>query len=121
MKKVIKIIAIVIGAALFLFFGLLTFNYIYNEVIISKYEERDYSKNVDALLHTNIIQPYIVYYNNGNIHYQKGEYEDAIEEYELALEQNPPHEEEECEIRINLALAIIATLPEEYVYGMVLI
>lgn len=114
MKKVFKIIAIVIGVLLFLFFGLLTFNYVYNKITISKYEEHDYSYNVDILTYTNITQTYIVYYNNGNTHYRKGEYVEAIEDYKEALEHNPPHKPEECNIRVNLALAIIQTLPEDY-------
>ena len=78
MKKVLKVIAIVIGVLLFLFFGLLTFNYCYNEFIISKYEEHDYSYNDDAILNTSLFEKYKAYYNNGNIHYNKKEYEEAI-------------------------------------------
>lgn len=114
MKKVLKVIAIVLGVVLFLFFGLLTFNYCYNEFIISKYDEHDYSYNDDAIVHTSIFEAYKAYYNNGNIHYQKGEYEEAIEDYKQALECNPPHDGVECDIRVNLALAIIGTLPEDY-------
>ncbi len=114
MKKVIKTVVIVVGVLLFLFFGLLAFNYIYNEHTISKYEEHDYSCNDDVLTHTSVFQVYVAHYNNGNIHYQNGEYQEAIEDYKLALEADPPHESEECDIRVNLALAVIGTLPEEY-------
>lgn len=114
MKKVIKVIVIVLAVLLFLFFGLLTFNYCYNEFTISKYDEHDYSKNDDLLTHTSIFETYIAHYNNGNIHYQCGEYEQAIEDYKQALEVGAPHEGEECDIRVNLALAIIGTLPENY-------
>ncbi len=114
MKKVIKVIVIVLAVLLFLFFGLLAFNYCYNEFTISKYEEHDYSQNDDLLTHTSIFESYVAHYNNGNIHYQCGEYEEAIEDYKQALEANPPHENEECDIRVNLALAIIGTLPENY-------
>ncbi len=114
MKKVIKIIVIVLAVVLLLFFGLLTFNYCYNEFTISKYEEHDYSQNDDLLTHTSIFETYIAHYNNGNIHYQSGEYEEAIEDYKQALEAGAPHEGEECDIRVNLALAIIGTLPENY-------
>lgn len=114
MKKEIKIVAIVLGVLLLLFFGLLAFNYFYNEITISKYEEHDYSQNDDLITHTSVFQAYMAHYNNGNIHYQKGEYQEAIEDYKLALEANPPHENEECDIRVNLALAIIGTLPEDY-------
>ncbi|MBR3834978.1 MAG: tetratricopeptide repeat protein [Lachnospiraceae bacterium] len=114
MKKVLKVVAIIVGIILFLFFGLLTFNYLYNEFTISKYEEHEYSHDVDLLTHTSIFQSYIAHYNNGNIHYKKGEYEEAIEDYKQALAANPSHESDECDIRVNLALAIIGTLPENY-------
>lgn len=114
MKKVFKVIAIAVGILLFLFFGWLTFNYIYNEFTISKYDEHDYSYDVDLLTNTSLFESYIAHYNNGNIHYKKGEYEEAIEDYKQALAQNPPHENEECDIRVNLALAVIGTLPENY-------
>lgn len=114
MKKILKIVGIALAVILFLFFGLLTFNYAYNQMTISKYEEHDYSHNVDVLTHTDILQGYIAHYNNGNIHYQNGEYEEAIEDYKAALDEAPPHENEECDIRVNLALAIIETLPEDY-------
>jgi len=113
-KKVIKVIVIVLTVLLFLFLGLLTFNYCYNEFTITKYEEHDYSQNDDLLTHTSIFQAYIAHYNNGNIHYQCGEYQEAIEDYKQALEAGAPHEDEECNVRVNLALAIIGTLPENY-------
>ncbi len=114
MKKVLKIIAIVVWAILFLLCGLLAFNYFYNEFTISKYDEHDYSYDDELITHTSILEEYIAHYNNGNIHYKKGEYEEAIEDYKLALEADPPHEDAECDIRVNLALAIIGTLPENY-------
>ena len=68
---------------------------------VSVHEDEDGSTNT-LITH---IQAYL---------YQKGEYEEAIENYKIALEQKSPHEDEECYIRINLALAIIATLNEDY-------
>ena len=49
----------------------------------------------------------------GNIHYQNKEYDYAIEEYQTALDLNPS-QERECSVRINLALAMIKTLCEDY-------
>lgn len=114
MKKTLIIMTIVIEGLAFLFFGLLTFNYAYNEHIISKYEDKNYSQDLDILTHTNIIEPYVVYYNNGNIHYQSGEYEAAIDDYKEALERKPDHGGIECDIRVNLALAVIEKLPDDY-------
>lgn len=114
MKRFLKTTGIVVWVLLLLFCGWLTFNYIYNEKTIEKYEAHDYSRDVELLTNTSLFQSYIPYYNNGNIHYQQGEYEEAKADYLEALEHNPPHEDAECDIRVNLALAIIATLPEDY-------
>lgn len=114
MKKVFKTIGIVVWVLLLIFFGWLAFNYLYNENTIEKYEEHDYSQDVELLTNTSLLESYIPYYNNGNIHYQQGEFEEAKADYLEALEHNPPHQDEECDIRVNLALAIIATLPEDY-------
>lgn len=91
----------------------LAFTYIYNEYIISKYNDNDYSSDAAPLLAANWIQPYLAHYNKGNIHYQNKEYGDAIDEYKTALELNPG-KEEECDVRINLALAMIGTMGTEY-------
>lgn len=89
------------------------FIYIYNEYIIDEYNNNNYSLSVNPLLFCNWFQPYLPYYNMGNIHYQNGEYEKAIDEYKNALELNPG-KKKECSVRINLALAIIKTMGEDY-------
>lgn len=98
---------------MFLICGKLGFSYIYNELLIDDYNDNDYSSDVDPLLFANVVQSYLAHYNMGNIHYQNGEYQLAIEEYKEAMEADPGHDEE-CDIRINLALAMIGTLPEDY-------
>ena len=57
----------------------------------------------------NLPQKYIANYNYGNVLYNKGEYEEAIKEYEEALNSIIP-ENKECKIRINYALAICKTI-----------
>lgn len=57
------------------------------------------------------IHPYIYYYNKGNEYYQKEEYDKACEKYEKALTYKLP-ESKECKIRINLALAMVAPVPQ---------
>ncbi|MBP5493182.1 MAG: tetratricopeptide repeat protein [Clostridiales bacterium] len=89
------------------------FTYGYNEWVINKYSDGDYSENFSLLELFNITEPYIVYYNNGNVHYQKKDYDAAIECYEQALEHNPP-EGKECPIRINLVLSKLAKLGDDY-------
>lgn len=91
----------------------LAFSYIYNECLIDKYNDNDYSSDTNPLLFCNWVQPYLAHYNMGNIHYQNKEYDYAIEEYQTALDLNPS-QERECSVRINLALAMIKTLGEDY-------
>lgn len=89
------------------------FNYFYNEHVIGKYNNEDYSTDTSALKVFNCFQPYIAHYNNGNIYYQEGNYDKAIEEYNEALALYPP-KDRECSIRINLALAMMKKLGEDY-------
>ena len=91
----------------------LAFNYFYNAVVIYRYNNYDYSVNVSPLLICNWFESYVAHYNNGNIYYKNDRYEDAITEYQKALEGNPP-QKKECAIRINLALAMLKTLGEDY-------
>lgn len=107
-KKIIIAAFTVVGLILFKF----AFTFIYNEWVISKYEEKDYSENFNLLEMFNFSEPYVVYYNNGNVKYQLKRYEEAIEYYEEALEKNPP-EGKECPVRINLALAKLALLDKD--------
>jgi len=56
---------------------------------------------------------YIHLYNAGNSYYNKGDYDSAISSYEKALYANPP-KDKECSIRINLALAMVYSLGENF-------
>ena len=109
MKKRIIIAAYVIAGVIFFKFA---FTYFYNEWVISKYEEGDYTENFNLLEVANVNEPYIVYYNNGNVLYQRQDYELAIEYYETALDNHPP-EGKECPIRINLVLAKLELLGDD--------
>ena len=109
MKKRIMIAAYTVVGLLLCKFA---FTYGYNEWVISKYLDGDYTENFNLLEVFNIEEPYIVYYNNGNVMYQNKDYEAAIEYYEKSLENDPP-EGKECPIRINLALAKLALLGED--------
>lgn len=108
-----KRIFICVYVLLFLICAKLAFTYIYNEYLIAKYNDKDYSLDVDPLLFANVIQPYLAHYNMGNINYQNGDYRAAIDEYKKALDADPGHDEE-CSVRINMALAIIGTLGDDY-------
>lgn len=110
MKKKI-LIGIYIG--MLLICGKLAFNYIYNAIAIYRYHQYDYTVNVKPLLIFNWSEPYIAHYNQGNIYYKNDCFEDAVASYEKALDVSPP-EEKECAIRINLALAMLGTMDEDY-------
>lgn len=86
------------------------YNIVINSILISKYQNGEYSEGLaNALTTFNFPQKYVANYNYGNILYQKGEYEKAIEEYKIALKGNAPTYKE-CSIRINYALAICKTV-----------
>ncbi len=103
MKKVL-IVCLIICSVLLLCLGL---NYGANEKMIGNYNQGNYKINsLDVL---GFLQPYVGPYNRGNIHYQLGDYDQAISEYQEALQKYPPHSRE-CKIRINLALAMVNKL-----------
>jgi tetratricopeptide (TPR) repeat protein len=55
----------------------------------------------------NFPDSYLPYYNLGNVAYQNGDYDEAIANYKKALEIGAPHEDKECNIRVNLALSML--------------
>ncbi|SEG01397.1 Tetratricopeptide repeat-containing protein [Eubacterium ruminantium] len=95
--------------ALALYFGI---RYIMNETFINHYEDEQYETSImDKLSHLNYYESYLPYYNKGNAEYKNGNYDKAIAAYKKALDENPPHRgEKECDIRVNLALAMIAKI-----------
>lgn len=110
MKKTILITIYAIAAVILFKFA---FTYAYNEWVISKYNEEDYSENFSLLEVGNLTEKYIVHFNNGNIRYKLYDYEMAIEEYEKALSLDPP-EGKECPIRVNIALCKLAELSPDW-------
>ncbi len=56
------------------------------------------------------------HYNKGNEYYQNSMYEEAIAEYEKALEQIPDRERA-CKIRINMALSMTKQIDIEKITG----
>ena len=110
MKKKGNIIAYLILIIVFLSF---LFPFCLNEIFIYKYNKGEYNKDLGKSLTVfGFTEKYIGHYNYGNLLYQIGYYEDAIDEYNKSLEEGPS-EERVCSVRINLALAIVATINEE--------
>ena len=107
MKKRVIMTVIIIMALIAL---KLLFNTIVNTILINKYNDGEYSESqVKMLTFLNFPESYVANYNYGNILYQNGEYESAIEKYKEALSGNVP-KFKECSIRINYALAICKTV-----------
>lgn len=105
-KRVIMTVIIIVALIAFK----LLFNTIVNTVLINKYNDGEYSESqVKLLTFLNFPESYVANYNYGNILYQNGEYESAIEKYKKALSGYVP-QFKECSIRINYALAICKTV-----------
>ena len=100
------------GAVLTIVLLLLMANEYGNEHMIDRYQKHHYEENQLAML--GILQPYIAPYNLGNVYYQRGEYEQAVESYRKALSYQPP-EGADCMIRINLVLAKLVSFDPEKV------
>lgn len=107
MKKkilvIIYIFLIIITIKLF-------YNFFINSILINQYNNGQYSDTQAKMLtFLNFPQSYVANYNYGNILYQNGKYEEAIEQYQKALSGIVP-QKAECSIRINYALAICKTV-----------
>ena len=71
MKKLLKILLI----PLFIILMRLVLSFVINEIIIYNYQRNRYNETLIKTLYLlNINQPYIVYYNEGNILYKNEEY-----------------------------------------------
>lgn len=109
MKKIVKIIYIIV---IFITI-ILSFNFILNEIFIFKYNNGKYNESMLNLIrYINVSEPYIVFYNIANIKYQNKEYDEAILNYEKALNLFPS-KKKECDIRINLVLAMLKKIDVE--------
>lgn len=105
-KKVLALITIILIVILLK----LIYNMSINNALIKKYKAGEYSESqAKALTFLNFHEKYVAHYNYGNILYQNGEYEKAIEEYKKAINGSVP-KNKECNIRINYALAICKTV-----------
>ena len=105
-----KKVLIVIYIILILITLKLLCNTLINSILINNYNKGKYSDSQAKLLtFLNFPESYVANYNYGNILYQNGEYENAIEKYKKSLEGYIP-KNKECNVRINYALAICKTV-----------
>ncbi len=103
MKKTLKVVFIICLVVLIK----LVLSFSINEIVIANYNKNVYNSSlIKSLYLFNFNEPYIVYYNEGNILYRTGKYSDAKEKYEKALKKRPS-KKNVCDIRINLSLSII--------------
>ncbi|MBR6403303.1 MAG: tetratricopeptide repeat protein [Eubacterium sp.] len=85
----------------------LSVRYIINLVFLVNYNNEIYTTSGEEFLtKLNIPEGYVPYYNIGNADYMNGNYDNAISNYKSALECHPT-EKRECDIRVNLALAML--------------
>lgn len=86
--------------------GVLFTRIISNHLFVKAYAEGEYKKEKEErLLTINVPESYLPYYNLGNVAFEEGEYTTAIGYYTQALSLFPMGQKE-CDIRINLALAM---------------
>lgn len=82
-----------------------------NAAFLKAYEKGNYAEMPESLLMPlRFGDNYIVPYNLGNAAYQKGNYDRAASYFQTALDSNPPEHDEECRIRVNLALSLCHTI-----------
>lgn len=101
MRKASVIITVLALLALMIF----SVAYFSNEEWIRNYNDGNYQKNAYSFL--GFTQPVVALYNEGNACFQTGQYEVAKTKYEKALEAVHTSRQD-CDIRINLALAMVA-------------
>lgn len=103
MKKIFIFIYVCVA----IIFLKLIISFSINEIFIYKYNKGNYEKNlVKSLFVLNYYEPYVAHYNYGNVLFKFGYYEDAINEYNKALDYKPP-KDKVCDVRINLSLSMV--------------
>lgn len=109
MKRVLKVLIVILSIILLK----LVLSFTINEIVKSNFKREVYNSKLVKLLYIfNVNESYIAYYNDGNISYKKGDYDRAYNNYEDALDRNPP-KERVCDIRINMSLSLIYNIKSE--------
>ena len=109
--RIINIISVVLVISA-LFFGI---RYLINMSFLHKYNKGVYQAEIEEFLSKlNIPEGYLPYYNAGNAYYMLEDYDSAIACYEDALDSHPT-EKKECDIRVNLALAMLHKIDFDHI------
>lgn len=84
---------------------------IVNASFLKGYEKGNYSEMTESmLLPLRFGDNYVVPYNLGNAAFMQGDYDRAVSCFQTALDCDPPEHDEECRIRVNLALSLCHTI-----------
>lgn len=103
--KILRTIAKVLVILFAIFYAILVFNFIANKNLNQKYEDKKYEEcSYKAWLTLGFTEPYVALYNEGNVCYNQGDYEGAVESYEKALKYKMS-DENALKVRINMILA----------------
>ena len=104
---------LIAGIVSFLCAGFLIGRWLLNAYYVTEAKNGRYHIEIEKRLTSlNIPDGYVVWYNIGNYHFEKGDYEEAENDYYRAIECGIPYEKE-CPVKVNLALAMINQLSEE--------
>lgn len=115
-KKIpLKIICyLCLSAFLLILSVLLVFKLYKNHEFVMAYDNAEYlTDNEEKLIFINVPESYLPYYNLGNVAYKNTEYNSAVGYYSKALSLLPIGQKE-CDVRINLALAMCNTIDFEH-------
>ena len=109
--RIINILSVVL-VIIALFLGI---RYLLNAGFVHSYNNGKYHIGIEEFLSKlNIPEGYVPYYNAGNGYYQIEDYDSAISDYKTALECHPT-EKKECDIRVNLALAMLHKIDFDHI------
>lgn len=102
--RVISIAIAVIGV-------LIIIRSVVNALFLYSYDRGSYQTIAEYTVDNIAVgENYVIPYNLGNAEYQRRNYEKAIPYYWEALSKKMPETEEECKVRVNLALSMCHTI-----------
>lgn len=102
--RVVSIAVAVIGI-------LILIRSVVNALFLYNYDRGSYQTIAEYTVNNIAVgENYVIPYNLGNAEYQRQNYEKAIPYYWEALSKKMPETEEECKVRVNLALSMCHTI-----------